>query len=187
VDLQLHTGRSLDVVTQAETIAPFGESIVDDYARYTSGAAILEMADRLVSEEREPALRMYLLLTGALRALAEGAHDPGLVLDAFGLRALAVSGYAPSLGDCARCGRVGPHRWFAVGSGGAVCGDCRPAGAATPAVETVALLAALLEGDWAVADVSERRHRREASGLIAASLQWHLEQGLRSLRLVERT
>ena len=32
----------------------------------------------------------------------------------------------------------------------------------------------------------ELRNRREASGLIAAYLQWHLERGLRSLPLVER-
>jgi DNA repair protein RecO (recombination protein O) len=30
------------------------------------------------------------------------------------------------------------------------------------------------------------RYRREASGLVAAYLQWHLERGIRSLRLVER-
>ena len=30
------------------------------------------------------------------------------------------------------------------------------------------------------------QHRREGSGLVAAYLQWHLERGVRSLRLVER-
>jgi DNA repair protein RecO (recombination protein O) len=55
-----------------------------------------------------------------------------------------------------------------------------------PAAETVTLLAALLTGDWVVADASEIRHRREGSGLVAAYLQWHLERGLRSLPLVER-
>ena len=29
-------------------------------------------------------------------------------------------------------------------------------------------------------------HRREGSGLVTAFLQWHLERGVRSLRLVER-
>ena len=37
-----------------------------------------------------------------------------------------------------------------------------------------------------VADVSDPRHRREGSGLTAAFLQWHLERGIRSLRMVER-
>ena len=47
-------------------------------------------------------------------------------------------------------------------------------------------MTALLGGDWAEADASEGKYRREASGLIAAYLQWHLERGLRSLPLVER-
>ena len=50
----------------------------------------------------------------------------------------------------------------------------------------LALLGALLSGDWAVADVTAERERKEASGLVAAFLQWHLERGLRSLPLVDR-
>ena len=57
----------------------------------------------------------------------------------------------------------------------------------SPATETLELLAALLTGDWGRADASDPRHRREASGLVAAYLQWHLERGLRSLPMVERT
>jgi DNA repair protein RecO (recombination protein O) len=68
-----------------------------------------------------------------------------------------------------------------------VCPACRPSGSASPAPSTLELLAALLAGDWGVADVSEPRHRREASGIVAAYLQWHLERGVRSLRLVERS
>jgi DNA repair protein RecO (recombination protein O) len=55
------------------------------------------------------------------------------------------------------------------------------------AVETLQLMAALLSGDWAIADAAEPKVQREASGLVAAYLQWHLERGLRSLRLVERS
>jgi DNA repair protein RecO (recombination protein O) len=191
VDLQLHGsgtdgGRSLDVVTQAETIAPYGERIAGDYARYTAGTAVLETAERLTAEEREPSLRLYLLVVGALRSLAEEAHTPTLVLDAFILRAMVIAGYEPGLDACARCGEPGPHRFFAVASGGLVCGEHRPAGAATVSPAALTLMAALQSGDWAVADAAEVRTQHEASGLVAAYLQWHLERGLRSLRLVER-
>jgi DNA repair protein RecO (recombination protein O) len=191
VDLQLHCaavegGRSLDVVTQAETIAPFGERIATDYGRYTAGTAVLETAERLTAEEREPSLRLYLLVVGALRSLADAAHTPSLVLDAFILRAMAIAGYEPTLDACARCGEPGPHRFFAVAAGGLVCPEHRPAGSATVSAPALALLEALLSGDWPVADAAEERTRREASGLVAAYLQWHLERGLRSLRLVER-
>jgi DNA repair protein RecO (recombination protein O) len=147
---------------------------------------MLETAERLTDVEREPATQQFLLLVGGLRALSEGRHDPSLVLDAFLLRSLAVAGWAASFSDCARCGAAGPHRALAVAMGGSVCPQCRPPGAAAPAPPTVQLLSALLSGDWAVADASEPRARREASGLVAAYLQWHLERGVRSLRLVER-
>jgi len=187
VDLQLYAGRSLDIVAQAETIASYGDRVVDDYGRYTAGTAMLETAERLTAEEKEPAVQQFLLLIGGLRTLAEAVHGPGLVLDAFLLRSLAVAGYAASFEDCARCTRPGPHPFFNVAAGGVVCPTCRPGGSVTPAGETLALLAALLTGDWATADACAARNRREASGLVAAYLQWHLERGLRSLPLVERT
>ncbi|MGL5857671.1 MAG: DNA repair protein RecO [Angustibacter sp.] len=184
-DVQLHAGRTLDTVTQAETLAPYGERIVDDYPSYTAGTAMLETAIRF-TQEREPAVQQYLLLVGALRSLAGREHDPGLVLDAYLLRSLAVAGWAPSFLDCARCGSAGPHRALAVAAGGVVCPSCRPPGAVSPAPSTLDLLSALLTGDWVVADASNPTSRREASGIVAAYLQWHVERGVRALRWVER-
>ena len=186
VDLQLYAGRSLDTVTQAETVGAYGGDICTDYARYTAGSAMLETAERLTETEREPSVQQFVLLAGGLRSLAGGHHEPGLVLDAYLLRSLSVAGWAPSFVDCARCGQPGPHRAFSVGTGGAVCGSCRPPGSAAPHPETFELLAALLSGEWGIADASEPRRRREASGLVAAYLQWHLERRVRSLGMVER-
>jgi DNA repair protein RecO (recombination protein O) len=187
VDLQLYTGRNLDIVSQAESIRAYGTDIVGDYRAYTSGTAVLETADRLTAEEKEPSLRMFLLVVGALRTLAEGTRPPGLVLDAFLLRAMSVAGWEPALGDCARCGEAGPHRHFSVPAGGSVCPGCRPTGSAMPSPVTIELMQALLSGDWVQAEASQGTNRRESSGLVAALLQWHLERGLRSLPLVERT
>jgi DNA repair protein RecO (recombination protein O) len=52
---------------------------------------------------------------------------------------------------------------------------------------TIELLEALLSGDWESAEASQPGNRREGSGLVAALLQWHLERGLRSLALVDRS
>lgn len=187
VDVQLYEGRSLDTVSQVESLAAYGAVLSADYSRWTSGTAMLETAERLTVEEREPAVQQYALLVSGLRSLTAGEHDGGLILDSYLLRSLAVAGWSPSFEVCARCSEPGPHRAFSVQSGGMVCTECRPPGSAAPAPATVVLLGALLSGDWSVADSSEQRHRREASGLIAAFLQWHLERGLRSLPLVDRT
>jgi DNA repair protein RecO (recombination protein O) len=187
VDVQLYEGRSLDTVTQVESIAAHGADLSSDYPRWTAGTAMLETAERLTPEEREPALQQYVLLVSGLRSLVAGDHDPGLILDSYLLRSLAIAGWSPSFEDCAKCGAPGPHRAFSVVSGGMVCSSCRPPGSAAPSAASVALMGALLSGDWLVADAAEQRERREASGLVAAFLQWHLERGLRSLPLVDRT
>jgi len=261
VDLLLYTGRSLDVITQAETVRAYGEPLAADYPRYTSGTAMLETAERFTPIEKEPLIRQFLLLVGGLRALGERVHDLRLVLDAYLLRTLAVAGYAPALDECAVCGSADPggrppaplsrgttpgapgprdsparrghasgaaplasganpggrppgaprrsparrehasgapplaseaapgesagSRSFALAAGGLTCRSCRPPGAASPAVATIALMRALLRGDWAQADASQARHRVECSSLVAAYVQWHLEHSIRSLRHVE--
>jgi DNA repair protein RecO (recombination protein O) len=187
VDLQLYTGRNLDIVSQAESIRSYGPSIAADYPAYTAGTAVLETADRLTAEEKEPSLRLFLLVIGALRSLAENTHPSALVLDAYLLRAMSVAGWEPALGDCARCGQHGPHRHFSVPAGGTVCPGCRPTGSGMPNPVTIDLMEALLSGDWDRAEASQPSSRREGSGLVAALLQWHLERGLRSLALVDRS
>ncbi|MDQ6688549.1 MAG: DNA repair protein RecO [Actinomycetota bacterium] len=184
VDLQLAEGRNLDVVTQADTRTPFGVRISDDYQRYTAASVMLETAERLVAEEREPSVQQYLLLVGALRAMTSGEHRPADVLDSFLLRSMSVAGYAPSFDRCARCGAPGPHAAFNPAAGGVLCATCRQPGSARPAAQTLALLGALLAGEWPVVAAAEQRHRREARGLVAAYLSWHLEYGLRSLPYV---
>jgi DNA repair protein RecO (recombination protein O) len=185
-DLQLVRGRSLEVVGQAVARGTYGQQIASDYGRYTAAAAMAETAERLTANDGEGSLPHYQLLVGALAALSRGAHASELILDSYLLRALATAGWAPSFTDCARCGEPGPHAAFSAALGGIVCHECRPPGSPAPAPETVSLLAALLSGDWTIADSSSQASRREASGLAAAYVQWHLERAVRSLRLVER-
>ncbi|MFD4670073.1 DNA repair protein RecO [Lentzea sp. NPDC058450] len=186
VDVQFYPGRTLDIITQVQTLDAFGVQIVSDYQRYTAACAIAETADRLAAEEGEPVLRLYMIVVGALRALAAAERDPSLLLDAFLMRAMAFAGWAPAVNECAKCGDPGPHRAFSIQAGGSCCPNCRPAGASSPSQDTLALLSALLHGQWHVVDEIPHLARRDASGLVAAHLQWHLERQLRSLPLVER-
>ncbi len=186
VDLQFAEGRTLDTITQAETLSPFHANLGMDYERYTAGTVMLETAERLVTEEKQPATQQFLLLWGGLRAMVAGEHSASHVLDSYLLRSLAVAGYAPSFDRCVRCGDEGPQRWFNPSAGGALCSMCRVAGSASPTPETFRLLGALLAGDWSVVDAADARTSREASSLVAAYLAWHVERGLRSLAYVDR-
>ncbi len=54
VDLLIATGRSLDVVSQAASIAVYAGTIGSDYDSYTAASAIAETADRVVAAEHQP-------------------------------------------------------------------------------------------------------------------------------------
>ena len=192
VDVQLagdlgNHARTLHTIRQAESIELYGKQLGRDYPRYTAASAVVETAERLTPIEQEPSLRLFQLTLGALRALASAEHASTLVLDAYLLRAMASAGWAPALAECAVCGREGRHGAFAVSAGGVVCPDCRPPGASRPSPATIELMVSLVSGDWRIADASDQPQRRECSGLVAAHLQWHLERGLRSLPLVDRS
>ena len=182
-DVQLYQGRNLDIVQQAESLGAYGADIAQHYDRYTTASAMVETADRLNEAEATP--QQYLLLVGGLRALARGDHAARSVLDAYLLRAMALSGWAPGLGECARCGTVGDHDFFLAQLGGVVCAACAPAGSPRVAGDTVALLRALIAGEWDVVDAAPERTTAAASGLVAAYAQFHLERGIRSLSHLE--
>jgi DNA repair protein RecO (recombination protein O) len=186
VDLQLAEGRSLDRVIQAELLSPHGASLSGDYARWTHGAVMLEAAERLTVEEKEPALQQYRLLAGAVRTLAAGERDLAAVVDAYLLGAVALAGFAPTLDDCASCGEPGPHAWFSVPGGGAVCHRCRPPGTPAPGDAVLAHVAALLSRDWDTVASAAPGTASAATGLVRAYAQWHLDRDLRTLRHAHR-
>ena len=161
----LRRAATLDTVTQAETLAPYGDV---DRPRLRRLHRRRPRCSRRPSGSPRSAsrpLQQFLLLVGGLRTLADGEHEPGLVLDAYLLRSLAVAGWAPSFDDCARCGAPGPHRAFAVAGRRRGLPGLPPArlGGARP--ETLELLAALLAGDW---DAGRRRASRSTGARAAA-------------------
>lgn len=182
-DVLLYKGRSLDIVQQADSLGAYGAAIAQHYERYTAAHAMVEAADRLNEAEATP--QQYLLLVGGLRSLSRGDHEARAVLDSYLLRAMSLSGWAPGLHDCARCGKPGPHEFFVAQLGGAVCTECAPAGSARLHPETGNLLRALLAGEWDIVDAASPGATGAASGLVAAYAQWHLERGIRSLSHVE--
>ncbi|MCU1406132.1 MAG: recO [Glaciihabitans sp.] len=184
-DVQLFEGRSLDIITQAETLGAYGAEIASDYSSYTAATAMVETADKVTDDDGS--LQQYLLLVGALRSLARREHAPSLTLDSYLLRCLSIAGWAPSFVDCAVTGEPGPHSAFVVQMGGVVADSVAPPGAPRLDVSTINLLSSLLAGDWAFADTTAERTRNQASGVVAAYTQFHLERGLRSLQHVDRT
>lgn len=185
VDVQVYEGKSLDVVQSADTLASYSRDITKDYPRYTAAMVMVETADKLTEHDYQ--IPHFTLLQGGLRSLAAGEHDAGLSVDSYLLRALAIAGWEPSLDHCAVTGSEGDHRAFSPALGGVVSSDVAPPGTPKLGDGTKELLAALLAGEWSIAEEASERAKSEASGLIAAYTQYHLERHVRSLGHLDRS
>lgn len=184
VDVQLLEGRgSLETVTQVESLHP--PMLGSDYDRFCAAEVLVEAADRIVAEDRSPSLTQYRLLLGALIALGRGQLPTTAVVDSYLLRALAAAGWATTVAACVSCGETGDLRWFSPQLGGAVCPTCRSQGAASASPELLALLGALLAGDWDHVNATEPGLRSRAHGIVGTFAAWHLDRSLRSLPFLE--
>lgn len=182
VDLQLYEGKNLDTVSQAEQLANYSQSIVGDYPRYTVASAIVEAAERMTREVSSE--RHYLLVLGAIRALASGELIPDQILDSYLLRSLSLSGWVPALDECSSCGSE-PIA-FSTHTGSVACAECLLPGSVRLGKPGLDHMKSLLAGDWDQVATAAESTRSSVSGVISGYLQWQLERGLRSLSFVER-
>lgn len=129
LDVLLHTGRNLEIVAEAETVASH-DALRSDYDRAVAGSVVLDVLDKIsVEGQVEPQLFDMTLVT---LDVMDGAPVTSLdlLVAAFLLKALAMHGYRPALESCASCGNgVEGDAWFSVEAGGLVCAACGRGGA----------------------------------------------------------
>ncbi len=172
VELVLYEGRELDTITQVEVIDAHARLRTDIEAVGTA-STMAEVVDHVVHPE-EPSAAVFLAFRRGLAALDAGERGPD-VLTRFLLGVLDAIGLAPALDRCASCGRA-PDGRFSFPAGGAVCGDCAPAGAVRLRAGVLEHLAAVRDGgdaDPATAD--------DALGVLRRFVEYHLERRLGSV------
>ena len=127
VDYVAYQGRTLDTVTQAETLRSF-HGIREDLARFEAAAGMVGSV-RALSGGDEADRRVFNLLYNGLATL-EGA-DSGFeaVEAALGLKLSILAGYAPQLDACLGCetdlDEAPESLHFAPHLGGVLCAGCR--------------------------------------------------------------
>lgn len=181
-------GGGLGTITGADTVHTWAAPIVDDYARYTTACAVLEVAERLVGEDGVPFPELWDITAETLSDIAAGHRSVDLLLTSFILRGMTEAGWAPSLFECAGCGKAGPHHAFAPSHGGAVCTNCRPPGAADVPTEVLHLMWLLANDGWGGINPEEPGFRARATSarvLATKHLQFHLARKVTALDLVE--
>ncbi len=131
-DLLLHTGRSLEVVTEAQTVASHS-GLREDLDRSAAAAVVADLLDKIsVEGQTEP--RLFALSTTISRCHGDTlrAMRCRRSVVAFLLKAMAMHGYRPQLEECACCaGEMHSSHDFSVSHGGVLCPECGALDAST--------------------------------------------------------
>jgi DNA repair protein RecO (recombination protein O) len=175
VRLQLYEGRNLDIVTQAERVAPLA-SLRADLDRYGRASILLETVDQTTSE-REPDPALYRLLTGALTELDRTGNR--LIVPAFAAKLLALEGVRPMVEACVSCGSEEGLVAIALHEGGVLCRNCRRGLPISEAARVA--LSLVFDGRVRhVLDTTPVEVTQELETLAARMIEQHIEQRLRS-------
>ena len=181
--------RDLQLLSQADSVEPWGSRIVE-LTRLAHAQAALELLDRLVwGEEPHPELYDLLAATLLRAATAPAAALPALTLS-FELQTASLLGYRPRLDACVECGaQVSKRRPFSPARGGMLCDRCAAAepGTVLLSAEALAGLAWLLDHPLPEAEeLAELPRAGEIGKVVEAFLRHHFQrfQGLRSLEVL---
>ncbi|MBF6600655.1 MAG: DNA repair protein RecO [Dehalococcoidia bacterium] len=184
----LAKGKSLDIVTQVETIESF-QGVRDDLDRLSRGLYCAELLDRF-TEPHEPSFPLYRLLLDTLRRVARGS-DVDTPVRFYEMALLHALGYRPELDVCVACRRALEPltNYWSAAAGGAVCRQCRMGAdaARSLSVNGLKLLRLLLHGRFddvarvsiapPLADELERAMREY--------VRWVLERDVRSAGFID--
>jgi len=185
LDLLLHSGRNLEIIAEAETVATH-DALRADYDRTMAASVVVDVLDKGSMEgQTEPQLfEMALVTLDVMESAPVSALEP-LVL-AFLLKSLAMHGYRPSLDRCAACGGEpeGPLA-FSVDGGGILCGRCAAQGSSAQAIAPAArdALRSMLRSRMVDVPAIEidPAVARDVRGIVRAYTGFHIPARLRAL------
>jgi len=184
-DLMLNTGRSLEIVTDARTVATHS-GLREDLDRSAAAAVVADLLDK-ISVEGQHEERLFALATTTFDVMETAPIEsmPALVV-AFLVKAMAMHGYRPQLESCACCAQeVGETREFSVSGGGALCPQCGSLDASTVrfSPEGRAWLTKLLQARMAEIPEFEMpaEAMRDCFELVRAFVGFHVPARLKAL------
>ncbi|MBU0687126.1 MAG: DNA repair protein RecO [Candidatus Margulisbacteria bacterium] len=123
--LLIAKGKSLDILSQAETIETF-QKVRDNPSAFMVAAYLARVVNSFL-EEAAVNRSLFEVLLGCLKLFQAGV-DPQFVATVFEIKFAAVEGFTPILDRCSHCGRkvkkAPQNIRFSDAAGGIVCEKC---------------------------------------------------------------
>jgi DNA repair protein RecO (recombination protein O) len=184
----LAQGKTLDVVTGAETAESFQE-LRDDLERLSRALYACELLDKFTEPHAEN-FALFRLLLDTLRRIGTSS-DFDTPLRFYEMTLLHEMGYTPELDECVSCrSRLeADTNYWSAGAGGIVCPRCRRDESAVRPISAnaIKLLRLLLHGRFSdVARVKvDAELQLELERALGEYVRWVLERDVRSAAFID--
>ena len=187
-NFQLAKGKTLDIVTQVETIEPF-QALRGDLERMSRALYACELLDKF-TETHEPNFELYRLLLDTLRRLAT-RDEFEVAVRFYEMALLDAMGYRPELEECVTCRArlTAITNYWTAAAGGVVCASCRTDETAVRPISSnaVKLLRLLLHGRFSDAArvTIDAGLGAELERALLEYVRWVLERDVRSTAFID--
>ncbi len=189
VDLLIARGKSLDVITQAETLEPH-RALREDLMRSAWGYYVAELADAF-TQDADPNTVVFDLLLDVLGRI-DRDENPPIAVHYYELHLLAAVGFQPQLFRCVACHELlrPEANFFSSEMGGALCPKhgAQQAGSVVLPLSVLKILRFLQSRPWR--DVAPLRLNAPLIGAVESIMvQYmvhHLERGVKSATFIDR-
>ena len=122
-ELTLFYNRGKYTVNEGTVIEPFS-ALREDIGDFSLGCYFAECLETVAVEDQPDAALLQLGLN-SLYALSRRLYSPGHIKAAFELRLMALAGYCPEVGACAKCGcELSDRPLLSVDDGVILCESC---------------------------------------------------------------
>ncbi len=189
VSISVRSGRTLDTISQAETIESYPKLKVG-LELMAKAFYLCELTEKFAVEDA-PAAGVYRMLIDGL-SLLETTAVPDLLAHWYEMRLLQMNGSQPQIQRCVDCGNdlEQEDHVFSPMRGGIACPSCRPSGSDTmlPAsVSTVKLLRFLQRAE--ASEIERLRvgedDRRQVERILREHIHFATDRTVRSAKFVD--
>lgn len=183
----LYKGKSLYTVSQAEIIESF-QVFLEDLYSLTYGSYIIELTNVLTQND-EANLDLFLLILKTFYLMTDSDIDRELLIRAFELKAVSISGYMPILDMCSICREKQNNYYFSTKYGGIICGGClkNDMAAIKISCDTLSAMRYLIKSDIEKVRTVKvsRSAKKEMKKILKNYIKYYLEKEFKSLEFLD--
>lgn len=187
-EYMLYKGKTLYTINQADIIESF-QRILSDLYTLTYVSYMIELID-ILTEQEESNLDLFALLLKTMYLMTDENIDRELLIRAFEIKCMAVSGYMPNLYECSVCNKNERGSYnFSSRLGGLVCSDCSRDldGYIKIDASTIGVMRYILKSgieNLRTLKVSEQ-NKNEMKKILKNYIKYYLEKEFKSLEFLD--